>query len=92
MKKTITASLFALSALAALSAATPAAASSDDAKWISQCVADNQDQGQTQGVVASYCACMNEEMSENETQSITQWEKTHKKEAEACSAKAGWKG
>jgi hypothetical protein len=82
----------ALSAVASVATVTPAAANADDAKWISQCVADNQDQHQTQGVIASYCACMNDKMSDNETQSITQWEKTHKTEEEACSKAAGWKG
>jgi hypothetical protein len=81
----------ALSAVASVATVTPAAANADDAKWISQCVADNQDQHQTQAVVASYCACMNDKMSESETQSITQWEKSHKAEADACSKKAGWK-
>ena len=28
-------------------------------------------------VVLKYCTCMNNKMSDNETQSITQWEKTH---------------
>ena len=35
---------------------------------------------------------MNNEMSNSETKSITAWEKTHKKEADACGVKAGWKG
>jgi hypothetical protein len=30
-------------------------------------------------------------MSDNETQSISTWEKTHKTEQEACSKQAGWK-
>jgi len=30
-------------------------------------------------------------MSDNETQSITQWEKTHATERKACDAEAGWK-
>lgn len=34
---------------------------------------------------------MNEKMSDNETKSITEWEKTHPKEEAECSAKAGWK-
>ena len=38
-----------------------------------------------------YCTCMNNKMSDNETQSITQWEKTHATERKACDAEAGWK-
>ncbi|HEY1962510.1 MAG TPA: hypothetical protein VGG69_08835 [Rhizomicrobium sp.] len=91
MRGVVLGAFVALSALSAMSA-TPAMANADDAKWIGRCVADNQDQGQTQGVIAAYCACMNDQMSEDETQSITQWEKTHKKEADMCSKKAGWKG
>ncbi len=34
---------------------------------------------------------MNEKMDSNETQSITQWEKTHPNEEKECDAKAGWK-
>ena len=83
--------LGALSTLVVMSA-QPAMANADDAKWIGKCVAYNQDQGQTQGVIAAYCACMNDQMSEDETQSITEWEKSHKKEADMCSKKAGWKG
>ena len=63
----------------------------DDVKWINQCIADNKDEGQTRAVLVAYCTCMNNEMSSSETKSITEWEKTHKKEAEACSKKAGWK-
>ena len=42
-------------------------------------------------VVLKYCTCMNNKMSDNETQSITQWEKTHATERKACDAEAGWK-
>ena len=34
---------------------------------------------------------MNNKMDNNETRSITQWEKTHKAEQAACSKEAGWK-
>jgi hypothetical protein len=34
---------------------------------------------------------MNDKMSSNETQSITQWEKTHAAERQACDRAAGWK-
>jgi len=41
--------------------------------------------------VLKYCTCMNNKMSNNETQSITQWEKTHVAERKACDKEAGWK-
>ena len=63
----------------------------DDVNWINKCIADNKDEGQTRAVLVAYCTCMNNEMSSSETKSITEWEKTHKKETEACSKKAGWK-
>lgn len=68
------------------------AQTTDDVNWINKCIADNKDEGQTRPVLVSYCTCMNNQMSNNEKLSITAWEKTHKKEADACSSKAGWKG
>lgn len=64
----------------------------EDAKWIAQCQKDNKDEGQTPAVVKKYCECMNDAMSESETKSITEWEKTHKAEEKECSTKSGWKG
>jgi len=63
----------------------------DDTKWIAQCMMDNKDLGQPTEVVVKYCECMNNKMDESESQSITQWEKTHPKERKECSDKAGWK-
>ena len=82
--------------IAGIALAMPGAAlaqqTSDDVKWITQCVSDNDDQGQTAPVVLAYCTCMNNKMSSNETLSITQWEKSHPREMEACSRQAGWRG
>lgn len=77
--------------MTSLAASTQAFAGADDTKWIAQCMMDNKDEGATTKVVQKYCECMNNLMSEDETQTITQWEKTHKKERDMCSAKAGWK-
>ena len=52
--------------------------------------ADNKDEGQTAPVVLAYCSCMNNKMSNNETRSITQWEKANPNAQEACSKQAGW--
>ena len=67
------------------------AATADDVKWINQCVSDNKDEGAKREVVLKYCTCMNNKMDSNETRSITQWEKTHTRERDACSREAGWK-
>ncbi len=77
--------------IAAVTVSGSALAGSDDIQWISQCMMDNKNEGKTTEVVRKYCECMNEKMDDNETQSITQWEKTHTKEAKECDAKAGWK-
>ena len=78
--------------LAALSVTTTAAnaVTTDDVKWINQCVADNKGDAAA-AVVLKYCTCMNNKMSDNEIQSITQWEKTHVAESKACDKEAGWK-
>jgi hypothetical protein len=78
--------------LTALSFTTTAvlAATTDDVKWINRCVADNKGDAPA-NVVLKYCTCMNNKMSDNETQSITQWEKTHVAERKACDKEAGWK-
>jgi murein L,D-transpeptidase YafK len=84
---------FALMSVCLLGAVGSAPAQTvDDVNWINRCIADNKDEGQTRAVLVSYCTCMNNEMSSSETRSITAWEKTHKKEADACGRKAGWKG
>ena len=80
-------------ALAASAASLPAHAqrqSADDVKWIKVCVDDNKDEGQSAPVVLAYCTCMNNKMSDNETRSITQWEKANPNAQEACSKQAGW--
>ena len=71
-------------------AALAQAMNADDVKWINQCIADNEG-GASETVVRKYCICMNEKMDDNETQSISQWEKTHVKEREACDKESGWK-
>jgi hypothetical protein len=84
-------------ALAALAIMTmPHAASaqmtSDDLKWVNQCISDNKgEKGGTPAIVRAYCICMNEKMDDNETRSITQWEKANPKARVACEKQAGWK-
>ena len=66
-------------------------AGSDDTKWIDKCIEDNKDEGQAPETVKRFCSCMNNKMGDNETQSVSQWEKLHKHENAECSKKAGWK-
>jgi hypothetical protein len=82
------------SALVLFGLAVPSAAAfadSDDLKWIAQCLKDNASEGAATEVVQKYCTCMNNKMSSSETQSITQWEKSHPTEQKACDKEAGWK-
>lgn len=66
------------------------AVTTDDVKWINACVKDNKGDA-SDAVILKYCTCMNNKMDNNETQSITQWEKTHATERKACDKESGWK-
>ena len=66
------------------------AASPDDIKWVNQCVADSKGMGAKEDVVLKYCICMVSKMSENETRSVTQWEKVNVTARNQCAASAGW--
>jgi hypothetical protein len=79
-----------IAAVCAFAAGSAGAATTDDVKWVNQCVQDNKG-GAAEEIVLKYCTCMNNKMSDNETQSITQWENTHVAERKACDAEAGWK-
>ena len=63
----------------------------DDVKWINQCLEDNKNENPNKEVVLIYCTCMNEKMDSSETRSITQWEKVNETERKACDRKAGWR-
>ncbi|MDD2712282.1 MAG: hypothetical protein PHU77_05110 [Simplicispira sp.] len=88
MKKIITGLLVVAATVAGASAM---AQSSDDKKWVAQCVRDNKDEGAKAGVVRKYCECMNDKMDETETRSISQWEKANPAAMKACEREAGWK-
>jgi hypothetical protein len=88
MKRTV-AVLLALGCMLASAATFAQKMNSDDLKWINQCISDNKG-GASPDIVRKYCMCMNEKMDNNETQSITQWEKSHPAERAACDKEAGW--
>jgi hypothetical protein len=76
---------------AMLTSSTSFAQSSDDKKWVNQCIKDNKSEGATPEVVRKYCVCMNDKMDENETRSISQWEKANPAAMKDCEKQAGWK-
>ncbi|MEA2858532.1 MAG: hypothetical protein QOC72_571 [Methylobacteriaceae bacterium] len=67
------------------------AAGGEDKKWIARCISDNKNEGAKESVVRVYCECMVDKMEDSETQTVTQWEKTHVTERKACDKEAGWK-
>jgi hypothetical protein len=83
--------LFGSLGLFACIAATPTFAASDDAKWVARCISDNKDAKVSVEVITKYCTCMNDKMDDNETLSISAWEKTHAKERAECDKESGWK-
>jgi hypothetical protein len=91
MMKTLASVLAAVAAMT-LSDVASAQMTADDMKWINQCISDNKgEKGGTPAIVRAYCICMNEKMDDNETRSITQWEKANPKARVACEKQAGWK-
>ena len=83
--------LFILAIIASMFASSLAFAGSDDAKWVAKCISDNKDEKVSIEVITKYCTCMNNKMDDNETLSITAWEKTHPTERAACDKESGWK-
>jgi hypothetical protein len=76
----------------AAAAPAPASAAGDPgaAKQIGECVVDNKDEGQSVEILTTYCTCMGGKLNDK-AQSISEWEKTHKMEEDACSVQASWK-
>jgi hypothetical protein len=67
------------------------AETADDRKWVNQCMADNRDAKVSVDVVRKYCMCMNDAMDDNETRSITQFERANPKIRAKCDRVSGWK-
>lgn len=85
--------IFAAALLGAVvfAAGAASAQTADDKKWVTQCLKDNAEAKVSQDVVLKYCVCMNDKMDDNETRSISQWEKANPKIMAACEKAAGWK-
>jgi hypothetical protein len=74
-------------------AGTPALAqkmNADDLKWVNRCIDDNKG-ATSDAIIRKYCMCMNEKMDDNETRTISQWEKANPKARAACDKESGWK-
>jgi hypothetical protein len=69
---------------------TAAARETDDVKWVNQCVSDSAGYNVSQQVKIMYCTCMVSKMSDNETRSVTQWEKANPRTRDDCAKRAGW--
>jgi len=82
--------MFAAAVALSSSSALAQKMNADDLKWVNKCIDDNKG-GAEASIIRKYCICMNEKMDDNETQSISQWEKTHAKERKACDKESGWK-
>jgi len=90
--KIATVALLAAMPLLVSQAALAQPMNADDMKWINKCISDNKGEpGGTPEIIRKYCMCMNEKMSDKETQSITTWEKSHPAEKAACDKESGWK-
>ena len=80
-----------LGVLSFIGLATDSPAMADDnAKWVTQCLKDNADAKVPEAVLKKYCVCMNDKMDDNETRTITQWEKANPEARKACEKAAGW--
>jgi hypothetical protein len=79
-----------VASIAASNAALAQAMNADDLKWVNQCIADNKG-GASDAIIRKYCICMNEKMDNNETRSITEWEKANPRARAACDKESGWK-
>jgi hypothetical protein len=84
---------FGLLAFAAVIASSAAfAQSADDRRWVNQCIRDNQGEaGGTPAIIRAYCVCMNDKMDENETRSITVWERANPAARRDCERQSGWR-
>lgn len=80
-----------LTLLASLMASCIAYAETNELRWIAKCLQDNATAEVATDVVIKYCTCMANKMEKSETQSVTQWEKTHPTERAVCDRESGWK-
>ena len=80
----------ALSFACCLIAGSAAAQTSDDVKWVNQCVRDSASYPVSEQIKIMYCTCMVSKMTDNETRSVTQWERANPRARDDCARRAGW--
>lgn len=91
-KKMIGLSFVALAMLTVSGNVANAQVTQDDLRWVNQCIRDNEaEAGGTPAIVRAYCICMNEKMGDNETRSITQWERANPGARRDCERQSGWR-
>jgi hypothetical protein len=66
------------------------AAANDDVKWVNKCIADSAGIKGTMQQKTMYCSCMVGKMDDNETRSVTQWEKANPAAMKDCEKRSGW--
>jgi len=66
-------------------------ANADEDAQIAECIEDNDDAGQSAETLQAYCDCASTAMGTFGQQTVSDWEKTHADEQEACSKQAGWR-
>ena len=88
--KFVAAALILTGSALATGAALAQKMNTDDLKWVNACITDNKG-GASDAIIRKYCMCMNEKMDNNETRSITEWEKANPRARAACDKESGWK-
>jgi len=61
----------------------------DDVRWVNQCVRDSAGYNVSEQVKIMYYTCMVSKMSDNETRSVTQWERANPQARDDCARRAG---
>lgn len=74
----------------AMTAGSAAAQTTDDVKWVNQCVRDSAGYAVSEQVKIMYCTCMVSKMDDNENRSVTQWERANPAARRDCARRAGW--
>jgi hypothetical protein len=59
-------------------------ARTSDPQVRAQCFSENKNENPDIRIVAKYCICLDNKMTDNETQSITEWGNTHPSAKAAC--------
>ncbi len=79
-------------AIAASAAPTAAAEEADDGyAWINACTARSMALGADDDTAHGYCACIDNEMGDEDVGDLAGWEKANPAKVETCRDVVGWK-